>query len=69
MPLHVTAMARDLIVAQCSADRVDRPHPAKPECQDYDAQRKKPVRQCVMRPGELIWVPDRWWHATCNLAP
>ena len=22
-----------------------------------------------MRPGELIWVPDRWWHATCNLAP
>ncbi len=43
------------------------PHPAKPECQDYDAQRKKPVRQCVMRPGELAWVPDRWWHASVEL--
>ena len=34
------------------------PHPAKPSCMDYNVQRKRPARQCVMRPGELIWVPQ-----------
>jgi hypothetical protein len=23
---------------------------------------------CVQRPGEIIWFPDGWWHATENLA-
>ena len=29
----------------------------------YDAARKTPVRQCVLKPGEIIRLPLKWWHA------
>ena len=22
--------------------------------------------QCVIHPGELLYLPERWWHSTCN---
>ncbi|MBN3315385.1 JMJD8 protein, partial [Atractosteus spatula] len=27
---------------------------------------EKPV-ECTIRPGEVLYFPDRWWHATLNL--
>ena len=48
------------------------PHEARPpraQCGNYDADRRLPTRQCVLMPGEAIFIPDRWHHATCNLAP
>ncbi|NXS70745.1 JMJD8 protein, partial [Pandion haliaetus] len=23
--------------------------------------------ECTLRPGEVLYFPDRWWHATLNL--
>nr|XP_047921136.1 jmjC domain-containing protein 8 [Anser cygnoides] len=23
--------------------------------------------ECTVRPGEVLYFPDRWWHATLNL--
>ena len=28
-----------------------------------------PVQLCAVRPGEIIYVPPHWHHATCNLDP
>ncbi|KAI4900796.1 hypothetical protein NFI96_026300, partial [Prochilodus magdalenae] len=28
----------------------------------------KPL-ECTIRPGEVLYFPDRWWHATLNLDP
>ena len=25
------------------------------------------LSECTLRPGEIIYFPDRWWHATLNL--
>lgn len=33
----------------------------------YIAQRPPGVQACAIRPGETIYLPDRWHHATCNL--
>jgi len=33
----------------------------------YIAQRPPGVKACAIRPGETIYLPDRWHHATCNL--
>eukprot|EP00466_Bigelowiella_natans_P015303 jgi/Bigna1/138847/aug1.47_g13555 len=27
------------------------------------------VRYCEVFPGEILWVPPQWWHATCNGDP
>ena len=26
-----------------------------------------PLQACDVGPTEVIYVPDNWWHATCNL--
>jgi diketogulonate reductase-like aldo/keto reductase len=28
---------------------------------------KRPL-YCVQKPGEIVWIPSEWWHATENLA-
>jgi len=37
----------------------------------HDKVKHLPVGQrplyCEQNPGEIIWIPDRWWHATINL--
>ncbi|NXT49579.1 JMJD8 protein, partial [Pluvianellus socialis] len=25
--------------------------------------------ECTIRPGEVLYFPDRWWHAPLNLDP
>ena len=42
------------------------PKPKEPTC-DYETDRQDPRMQCVIHPGELLYLPERWWHATCNL--
>lgn len=27
------------------------------------------VRSCIVEAGDVVYVPDMWWHATCNLDP
>ena len=50
--------------------------PPEPECPSHagDARTqeqwaKHGVIYCAVDPGELIWVPHQWWHATCNGDP
>jgi hypothetical protein len=49
------------------------PKPPEPYCPTHsgDARTEKEwgshgVVYCDVHPGEIIWVPDQWWHATCN---
>jgi len=42
------------------------PKPKEPTC-DYETDRQDPRMQCVIHPGELLYLPESWWHATCNL--
>ncbi|MEE6497679.1 hypothetical protein FKM82_002807 [Ascaphus truei] len=30
------------------------------------SEEERPV-ECTIRPGEVLYFPDRWWHATLNL--
>ncbi|CAB1337873.1 unnamed protein product [Coregonus sp. 'balchen'] len=32
----------------------------------YLPEEEKPT-ECTIRPGEVLYFPDRWWHATLNL--
>ena len=41
------------------------PKPKEPTC-DYETDRQDPRMQCVIHPGELLYLPERWWHSTCN---
>jgi hypothetical protein len=34
----------------------------------YGSVKNKPV-ECTLNPGDLIYFPDKWWHATINLDP
>eukprot|EP00088_Acartia_fossae_P068806 TRINITY_DN8801_c0_g1_i2.p1 TRINITY_DN8801_c0_g1~~TRINITY_DN8801_c0_g1_i2.p1 ORF type:complete len:264 (+),score=9.71 TRINITY_DN8801_c0_g1_i2:25-816(+) len=52
----------------------DRPtfHPNKTTLQwyfeDYPTVKKEmELYECTIRPGEAIYFPDKWWHATLNL--
>ena len=47
-------------------------HPNKTTLQwleeDYSEIVKKiDLSECTIWPGEIIYFPDRWWHATLNL--
>ena len=47
-------------------------HPNKTTLQWYfqDYQKVKSeiqLYECTLRPGEIIYFPDKWWHATLNL--
>jgi len=47
-------------------------HPNKTTLQwyleDYPTIRKEMnLYECTIRPGEAIYFPDKWWHATLNL--
>jgi hypothetical protein len=39
------------------------------EAMDWDAARLPDVLECTVFPGEVIYIPDGWWHATLNLDP
>ena len=50
------------------------PRPSNRECDnggkvDWALAASEGVEHCVMKAGEVIFVPDDWWHATCNLEP
>uniref|UniRef100_A0A8C5QZH0 Jumonji domain containing 8 n=1 Tax=Leptobrachium leishanense TaxID=445787 RepID=A0A8C5QZH0_9ANUR len=36
------------------------------ETYPYLPEAARPV-ECTIRPGEVLYFPDRWWHATLNL--
>jgi len=47
-------------------------HPNKTTLQWFteDYQRVKEttdILECTLRPGEAVYFPDKWWHATLNL--
>ena len=51
-----------------------RPQPADRFCRgrgkiDYSLAEQEGVIHCMAQPGEVIVVPDGWWHATCNMLP
>ena len=36
--------------------------------QDYPAARETvELHECTLRPGEALFFPDKWWHATLNI--
>ena len=50
------------------------PQPSDVVCREDGAiERERAAQQgvshCLLMPGEVIVVPDLWWHATCNLLP
>jgi len=50
------------------------PRPSNRECEnggriEHQVAKKEGVEHCLLLPGEVIWVPHNWWHATCNLDP
>lgn len=51
-----------------------RPKPSNRYCPnrgkiDYDLARREGVVHCMAYQGEVVVVPDNWWHATCNMLP
>jgi hypothetical protein len=35
---------------------------------EYSNLKNKPF-ECVLHPFDVIYFPDRWWHATLNIDP
>ena len=31
------------------------------------ADKSPTTLECVQQPGDVIWVPNDWWHETCGL--
>merc|ERR1712046_127462 len=44
--------------------------PTNPSCTKHELDGVIAANEGVIRmlqlPGEIIWFPDGWWHATCN---
>ena len=52
----------------------DVPQPTNRYCEgrgkiDYELAEREGVIHCMAYPGEVVVVPDFWWHATCNFLP
>jgi hypothetical protein len=52
----------------------DLPQPSDRSCAnhgavDHQLAKEEGVSHCLVLPGEVMVVPDFWWHATCNLLP
>mmetsp|Transcript_22046 Transcript_22046/g.39087 ORF Transcript_22046/g.39087 Transcript_22046/m.39087 type:complete len:392 (-) Transcript_22046:57-1232(-) len=52
------------------------PEPPDPQCftnqgdpRDEGFWKSQQVQYCKVYPGEILWVPEMWWHATCNGDP
>ena len=50
------------------------PRPSDRTCENdgrinHKLAKAEGVSHCLLLPGEVIFVPDSWWHATCNLDP
>ena len=42
--------------------------PGEPSCGDHEKDlARTDVIHCVQQPGEIIYFPQGWWHATCNM--
>jgi len=37
------------------------------QCRPHQASRRTSTLECVQQPGEVIWVPNYWWHETCGM--
>ena len=52
----------------------DVPQPRNRNCPsrgkiDYELAKRENVVHCVANVGDVVVVPDNWWHATCNMLP
>ena len=52
----------------------ERPQPSNRYCPgrgkvDYELAKAEGVIHCMAHPGDIVVVPDNWWHATCNMLP
>ena len=53
----------------------DLPQPSERRCErlgkdiDYPLDKAEGVQHCLVLPGEVMVLPDFYWHATCNLLP
>ena len=49
------------------------PKPVSPDCHNLELSAKNAQRDGVVRqlqlPGQIVYFPHNWWHATCNLSP
>ncbi len=48
------------------------PKPSDISCEDggridYERAEREGVSHCLLNRGEVVFVPEAWWHATCNL--
>ena len=44
------------------------PRPMDPQCDyDTDIEVDYGTYQCVQQEGDIVYFPEMWWHATCNL--
>eukprot|EP01052_Picozoa_sp_SAG31_P042705 SAG31_NODE_6866_length_1866_cov_1.333899_1_plen_140_part_00 len=43
------------------------PHELDEPAESTGELHTKPVLQCMQKPGEILWLPKDWWHATANI--
>merc|ERR1719498_1875062 len=45
----------------------DEPSSLDQSASPCDLRASNHIKVCVVHPGEVIFVPDAWYHAICNL--